>query len=870
MNHIDILLVSETHFTTRSFLKIKNYDLIRSDHPSSRAHAGAAIIIKSSINYEEEESISLPHMQVARVKAFLNNSKVQIASVYSPPRHNLKCEDYKDIFNRFGDKFIVAGDFNAKHPWWGSRLATPKGNELYKCIVDNNYHTLSTGTPTYHPTDPRKVPDLLDFVVYSGIPSNRLEIKDSGELSSDHSALILSYSTILRTVAPKYRVLRSTTDINSFNNWIEKSINLKTALKTGSDIDEAIEYFTNTVHEAAYLSTPCVADTANFRSQLEVSAEIRQLILAKRRLRRRWQYSRSPADKTILNKATKELKQKLAEFKNEAVNAYLKDLSASKNRAYNLWNATKYLKRPVLRKVPFKDSNDRWCRSDEDKAIAFADYLKNTFSPISLNSRFEEEETNNFLNAPCQMDLPIKPTSPAELREEINQLNSKKSPGYDQIDAKTLKALRKKSIVFVTQIFNAIIRLNHFPTQWKCAEIIMICKPAKPEHMVSSYRPISLLSILSKLFERILLRRLLPALEKSRCIPDTQFGFRRKHGTIEQCHRVINEIRNSLENKKYCSAAFLDVQQAFDRVWHSGLLYKIKKQLPAPFFLLLKSYLDGRKFYTKVGETYSDICNAFAGVPQGSVLSPVLYNIFTSDMPIADNVLFATYADDTAVLASSHCHVEASRFIQTQLDILGRWFNRWNIRINAQKSAHITFTLKRGDCPNITINGNCIPKGENVKYLGFYLDRRLTWATHIKKKRAELNIKTKRMYWLLGKNSKLSLENKVLIYKTVLKPVWTYGIQLWGTASNSNIEILQRYQSKTLRMITNAPWFVKNSNIHKDLQISTVKEEINRHSRSYLNRLSNHINVMAICLLDETVETNRLKRQHVLDLPFRP
>lgn len=136
-------------------------------------------------------------------------------------------------------------------------------------------------------------------------------------------------------------------------------------------------------------------------------------------------------------------------------------------------------------------------------------------------------------------------------------------------------------------------------------------------------------------------------------------------------------------------------------------------------------------------------------------------------------------------------------------------------------------------------------------------------------KRNQLKIKTQRMYWLIGPTSKLSLENKVLLYKTMLKPIWTYGIQLWGTASNSNIEILQRYQSKTIRMIVNAPWFVTNDNIHKDLGIAKIKNEINRFSANYLDRLSKHPNALAISLLDDSEEIHRLKRFHILDLPFR-
>ena len=189
--------------------------------------------------------------------------------------------------------------------------------------------------------------------------------------------------------------------------------------------------------------------------------------------------------------------------------------------------------------------------------------------------------------------------------------------------------------------------------------------------------------------------------------------------------------------------------------------------------------------------------------------------------------------------------------------------------VNAEKSRHITFALRKGDCPSIFLNGEIIPKTDCVKYLGMYLDRRLTWKNHIKAKRDHLDIKTKRMYWLLGQNSELSLENKVLLYKAILKPVWTYGIQLWGTSSNSNIEILQRCQSKTLRLMLNAPWYITNNNIHKDLSIPKVIEEVRSISSKYLERLSNHTNLLAISLLDDSEEVKRLKRFHILDIPFR-
>jgi hypothetical protein len=130
-----------------------------------------------------------------------------------------------------------------------------------------------------------------------------------------------------------------------------------------------------------------------------------------------------------------------------------------------------------------------------------------------------------------------------------------------------------------------------------------------------------------------------------------------------------------------------------------------------------------------------------------------------------------------------------------------------------------------------------IPQKNEVKYLSMYLERRLTWAKHVKTKRKQLNLTAKQMHWLLGRRSTLSIDSKLLLYKAVLKPIWTYGIQLWGTASNSNIEILQRFQSKTLRSILNAPWYINNHRIHEDLQMNTVLSEIKKWNTKYLRKL---------------------------------
>jgi hypothetical protein len=154
-----------------------------------------------------------------------------------------------------------------------------------------------------------------------------------------------------------------------------------------------------------------------------------------------------------------------------------------------------------------------------------------------------------------------------------------------------------------------------------------------------------------------------------------------------------------------------------------------------------------------------------------------------------------------------------------------------------------------------------------VKYLGLHLDQRLTWRKQIKTKRHNLNPKLAGMYWLLGRRSKLSLENKLPLHKFVLKPVWAYGIQLWGCAKPSHTQIIQRLQSKILRSITNGPWYVSNFTLHSELLIPFVSTEISILSFLYHQRLAGHHNALMTAMTTLHSIVRRLKRPWTTDLP---
>jgi len=150
-----------------------------------------------------------------------------------------------------------------------------------------------------------------------------------------------------------------------------------------------------------------------------------------------------------------------------------------------------------------------------------------------------------------------------------------------------------------------MLRISYFPLTWKFSKIILIQKPPKPKHLASSYRPISLLPTLAKIFEKILLKRIRPIISSHNIIPHSQFGFRKNHSTIQQIHRLTDKIATSFEKKEFCPGVFLDFAQAFDRVWQIGLLYKLKLFLPPSYNLLICSYLYNRTFSVRQGNSIS-------------------------------------------------------------------------------------------------------------------------------------------------------------------------------------------------------------------------------------------------------------------------
>ena len=666
-----------------------------------------------------------------------------------------------------------------------------------------------------------------------------MSVVPSFDLSSDHSPTIITLNDVQLATSPDY-LPNKYTNWMKYKKYVSTHVNSNTPLKSGEEIDNAVKIFTSIVNTAVNVATP--TKFSKLENNSYNPSTIRKLVSDKRKARREWQKHRSPRFREKLKECEKLLQQALRLNEERNLKIFLNNLDPTERTDYSLWKATKNLRRPIAHESPIRLENGTWARSTEEKVNAFAEHLESVFTPNPGPSTVVQPLIDDIVPNPIRFSL-------KEIESSIASIKLKKSPGKDRITPNMLKKLPTPAVKLLLFIFNSILRVGYFPSVWKESEIVMIPKPGKDPTQVKSYRPISLLSILSKLFETTLLRKLTPHITNSNIIPDHQFGFRKNHSTIEQVHRIVTNIRMAFERKEYCSALFIDISQAFDRVWHLGILYKICETLPKNTHKLFCSYLSNRTFVVKSKDILSNSRKILAGVPQGNILGPILYVLFTADMPTTNETLTSTFADDTAFISIHKDPLIASEKLQYHVYLLENWLTKWRISVNASKCIHVTFALRRELCPTIKIFNTQVPQKDTVKYLGMHLDRRLTWKQHIDAKITQIKLKKANLEWLIGIRSSIKLEYKVLLYKTIIKPIWTYGIQLWGTASASNVSKLQRRQSNILRSITGAPWYIRNANIHKDLNILTVEEEIKKLCRKYLNKLSEHPNNLARQLL---------------------
>ena len=455
-------------------------------------------------------------------------------------------------------------------------------------------------------------------------------------------------------------------------------------------------------------------------------------------------------------------------------------------------------------------------------------------------------------------------------------MKNRKAPGADGITNTAVKHLPPISLDYFAYVINKILELSHFPTSWKEAKVIVFPKPNKDSKFPQNYRPISLLSVLSKLAEKVILYRINIHFHKQKFLRNEQFGFRSGHSTTHQLLRLTEYITHGFNFKQGTGAVFLDVEKAFDRVWHEGLLSKlIDSKLPGRYVHLIRSYLTKRTFRVTVGSEQSTPRPIEAGVPQGSVVGPTLFNVYINDAPKSNCAEIGINADDTVIYSRSRSCQIVERNLQQSLDMLEEWYTKWRVKINVTKSEAIMFTqrpLKHKPSEEPSLFEEDISWKKSVKYLGIHLDSKLKFKHHIDVIAGRARGKLHELFPLLNRKSTLPTSQALTVYKSLIRPIMSYAPSIWGNAAKTHMKKLQVVQNKTLRLITNAHRYTRNAQLHRDLDIVPMKDFLTKNAASVYVRSKKSTNplIQGLGNYDENIKEKHTRPKAIFTATYHP
>lgn len=352
---------------------------------------------------------------------------------------------------------------------------------------------------------------------------------------------------------------------------------------------------------------------------------------------------------------------------------------------------------------------------------------------------------------------------------------------------------------------------------------------------------------------------------------DQQFGFRTKHSTTQQVLRISETVSLRFNEDKSTAMTLLDVEKAFDSVWHDALCHKlVTYNFPIFIVKIISSFLNNRVSFVAINKSKSSRFNVPAGVPQGSPLSPHLYNIFTNDIPVPQHCKIAVYADDTALLSSikNYDLPKLVERMEVGLNEIDSHLSSWKIKINSAKTESILFThstiMRHQATRNkISFKNSTLDWLPTVKYLGVVLDSKLLMKENIERNIANARKASGVLFPLLKKNSTVPLSSKITLYRSYIRPILTYACPVFSNAAKTHIQKLQVAQNKNLRMILSARYRTRIKNLHRKTKIPLIKNFISKLNESFYKQTARSSNglVKRLGVYDTRTYFHRLKHK---------
>ena len=573
-------------------------------------------------------------------------------------------------------------------------------------------------------------------------------------------------------------------------------------------------------------------------------------------------------------KNPKEYRQKFVDARNEhtkvirnAKNNYAMSIQTKIGKeqlgSREFWRITNKVLGRGKSSVPTLINGPEVISSSVDKAELFA---KNFASNSTL-----DDKGCALPDYPTKTDKSLSnfTVSAKEVAKLIRALDSTKATGPDNIPVVVLKNISPELSPILAKVFNKCIQQNCFPSSWKISSVCPVYKNAGDRSSPSQYRPISLLSIMSKLLESVINKRVTRHLTKNNLLCDEQYGFRSSRSTADVLTVITHRVSEALDDGFMTRAVALDISKAFDKVWHRGLLLKLSKNgISGNVLGIIESFLSNRSLNVVINGQKSKAHSINAGVPQGSLLGPTLFLLFINDLP--DHIiksLVSVYADDTTLYGrTSKIQDEESLAadLSSDLENIQNWGKEWLVTFNASKTKLLSFHHHRNP-PNLSpveMSETTLSESSCFdRLLGLKITPDLKWNEYI---REVAKVAGKMVGSLLRSRKYLSPESILYLYKSQIRPKMEYCCHIWGGAAKTSLSCLDRVQRR-LRYLVGDELF---SNIPPLVQRRDVAS-LSLFYRYHNGKCSNELHSLVPPKKEFGRETRLAKKshEHTLSIP---
>ena len=860
-NQPDIISLNEVKMNkeeANQFLNINNYSTYyKPRNKNSNYGGGVALIIKNTIEHTESNIINNQLIETLEMKIRVASKEIIIITYYNPPLQTLSRELFESL-NSTNLNYILCGDLNA------NSAASKNGEILENIIIDYNCQIINNKKHTFH----RIYNDYtaqLDLILCSPLPASKLidfEVLETQEMSSDHYPISAVFD-----LKPKKQD-RIKNDQLKFDykraNWeLFKEELEKTTLQTDVSIEEFELNIRNKILDAAMKSVP----TFNFKtSNSSLPNNIIELIKERRLIRAEIRKHKKTEDKTKYNKLKKIINEEIKKTREAEWNNFIKKCGKTPLSSKPFWQRINKFRNNKNKNnnIPTLIHNNEQFESNDEKAKLFCSLLKQTFTnngkfDENFKQKIELEEKKNInLNNKEEQYINI---NLSELKKTVKRLKKSTSPGADNISNEMIKNLPEKYLKYIKELANKSLKECILPENWKTAQMTMIPKKG-PKNDPNNYRSISLTSCIGKLIEKLIENRLSKYLKKNNILINEQSGFRKHRRTTDNLLFLTQKVKEQFNRKKKVCTLLFDISKAFDKVWHAGLLHKLKL-INTPQYLInwIRAFLTNRKFYVKINDKISTTEQIEAGTPQGAILSPILFNIYINDIPIErskQKSFSSLYADDLGVsfiFRNTGRIDDIENYINEYLKRLEEWQQKWRLTMSASKCSYIIFSNSRNNTQsfNFKLNNEMIPKENNPRFLGTTLDRTLCFKTNsqiIKEKcMNRLNI----IKILSHASWKLSKQTLINLYKSLIGSILDYSFFVISEISISNLISLQAIQNQAIRLIYRLDYDTSTHTLHEISNLPTVSDRYNELFKRYIEKALTH-NPLITQLMDEYIE----------------